>query len=45
MENFNLGQDVANEKERKWTAAHIDVRNAWLRFSYKDQPCYTSLGE
>ena len=23
MASLNLGQDVANERERKWTAAHI----------------------
>ena len=23
MANINLGQEVANKRERKWTAAHI----------------------
>ena len=44
MTNFNLGQDVANKREIKWTAALVvakslplyiaNCRNGSLRFSY-----------
>ena len=56
MANLNLGQDVANKRERKMTIAHIvskshplsqaTLQESSLRFSYKHQPlCFPHKSE
>ena len=42
MANLNLGQDVANKRERKWTAVHIVAKSYPLYLAVRMR-CYVSL--